>query len=93
MRRSKLEMSISILKALSYNGPSKITKITYKANMNCSQLKPFIADMIQKELVEKRTLGKGKVVYAATPKARKILSYFSELKEILQIEESAYNYF
>ena len=92
MRRSKLEMSISILEALAYNGPSKITKITYKANVNFSQLKPVIDDMIQKELVEKRALKKGKIVYAATPKARKILSYFNELKEMLQIEVTSYQY-
>jgi predicted transcriptional regulator len=93
MRRSKLEMSISILEALAHNGPSKITKITYKANMNFSQLKPIIDDLIEKELVEKRALKKSNAVYAATPKARKILSYFTELKELLQFEETGYRYF
>ena len=37
MRRSKMEMYISALEALAYYGPLKITKITYKAKMNCSQ--------------------------------------------------------
>ena len=92
MRRSKLERSISILEALAYNGPSKITKITYKANLNFSQLKPIIDDLIEKELVEKRSLRKSKVVYAATPKARKILSYFTQLKEMLQLEENSCQY-
>ena len=63
----------------------KITKITYKAKMNCNPLKAIIDDLIQKDIVEERTIEKNKVVYAATPKARLILSYFNELKEMLPI--------
>lgn len=88
MRRGKLELYISTLEALAYYGPLKITRITYKAKMNCSQLKAIIDDLIQKKLVEERTLKKNKVVYAATPKARTVLSYFDELKEMLPIAEA-----
>ena len=63
----------------------KITKITYKAKMNCNPLKTILDDLIQKDIVEERTIEKNKVVYAATPKARLILSYFNELKEMLPI--------
>lgn len=87
MRRSKIEMYISTLEALAYYGPMKITKIMYKAKMNCSQLKAILHDLIQKKLVEERTLEKRKNVYAATPKARTVLSYFGELKEMLPIPE------
>lgn len=87
MRRSKLEMYISTLEALAYFGPLKITRITYKTNLNCSQLKAILDDLIQKKLVEERTLMKNKVAYAATPKAKVILSYFNELKEVLAITE------
>jgi hypothetical protein len=37
--------------------------------------------------MEERTLKEKMVVYAATPKARTILSYFEELKEMLPIAE------
>jgi predicted transcriptional regulator len=87
MRRSKLEMYISTLEALAYFGPMKITRITYKAKMNCSQLKEVLDGLIRNELIEERTLRKNKVVYAATPKARTTLSYFNELKEMLPIME------
>jgi predicted transcriptional regulator len=87
MRRSKMELYISTIEALAYYGPMKITKITYKAKMNCSPLKEILGDLIQKDLVEERTVKKDQVVYAATPKARKILSYFNELKEMLLILE------
>jgi len=93
MRRSKLEMYISTLEALAYNGPLILTRVTYKTNTNCTQRKAILSDLIQKALVEQRTLNKSKVVYAATPKARTILSYFTELKEILQIEEASFQYF
>ena len=84
-----MEMYISTLEALAYYGPLKFTRVTYKAKMNCSQLKAILADLVQKKLVEERKLEKNKVVYAATPKARTILSRFEELKEMLPITENA----
>jgi len=82
-----MEMYISTLEALAYYGPLKITRITYKAKMNCSPLKAILHDLIQKKLVEERTLKKNKIIYAATPKARTVLSYFCKLKEMLPIAE------
>jgi predicted transcriptional regulator len=82
-----MELCISTLEALAHYGPLKITRITYKANMNCSQLREILDGLIQNELVEERTLTKNKVVYAATPKARTILSRFEEIKEVLPIAE------
>jgi predicted transcriptional regulator len=87
MRRSKMEMYISTLEALAYYGPLKITRITYKARMNCSQLKAILPDLIQKKLVEERPLKNNKVVYAATQKTRTALSYFNEFKEMLSVTE------
>jgi predicted transcriptional regulator len=82
-----MERYISTLEALAYYGPLKITRLTYKANMNCSQLKAILDDLIQKKLVEEGAFRKNKVVYAATPKARTVLSYFDELKEMLPMAE------
>jgi len=87
MRRSKLEMYVSILEALSYNGPSKITRITYTAKMNFGQIKPIIEDLIENNLVEEKRFKKNKIAYSVTPKARTILSYFNELKEMLPIHK------
>jgi predicted transcriptional regulator len=82
-----MQMCISTLEALVYNGPLRITRITYKANVNCSSLKPILDYLIQNELVEERTLRESKVFYVATPKARTVLSYFNKLKEMLPIPE------
>lgn len=82
-----MELYISTLEALAYNGPLRITRITYKANLNWGQLKPIIDDLIQKKLVEERKLKKNKVCYVATPKAKELLAYFNDLKEMLPIPE------
>ena len=87
MRRSKMEMYISTLEALAYYGPLRLTRITYKAKLNCSQLKEILEGLIKKKLVEERIFKKNKVIYAATPKAKTILSYFNELKVMLPIIE------
>jgi predicted transcriptional regulator len=85
-----MEMYISALEALAYYGPLKLTRLTYKAKMNYGQLKAILDGLIQEKLVEERTLRKNKVAYAATPKARTVLSHFKELKEMLPIAEDDY---
>jgi predicted transcriptional regulator len=69
MRRSKLEIYIDILEALALYGPLKLTRITYKANINCGLLKQILKEFMENNLVEERKL-KNIVVYAVTPKAR-----------------------
>jgi predicted transcriptional regulator len=64
-----------------------LTKITYKANVNCDHLKECLAILVEKGFVEERTSSKRKVIYASTPKARTILSYFDNIKEILPVVE------
>lgn len=88
MRRSKMELYISTLEALTYNGPLKITAISYKAKMNCSQIKEVVADLIQKKLVEERRNESRRIVYVATPRAKTVILHFEELKEMLPIEEN-----
>jgi predicted transcriptional regulator len=90
MRRSQLEIYISILQALCYYGPLKLTKITYKANVNCDHLKECLAVLVEKGLVVERTSPNSKVVYASTPKARAVLPYFNNIKEILPVVEQDY---
>ena len=87
MQRSQMEMYVSTLEALIYYGPMKITRITYKAKMNGSQVRQILNCLIQKKLVEERKLSEKKVFYAVTAKAKTFLSYFKELKELLPIPE------
>jgi len=90
MRRSKLEMYIDILKVLAH-GPLKLTHIMYKANVNCSVLKEYLDFLIKQNLVEERTVGKTRVVYAITQRGITVLKYFRELRQVLPIIEEARN--
>jgi predicted transcriptional regulator len=87
LRRSKLEMYVDILSVLAHRGPLKLTHIMYKANVNCSVLSEYLAFLIQKELVEERSLRKNRIVYVITQRGVTVLKYFGELKRVLPIEE------
>lgn len=89
MRRSKLEMYIDILKVLARYGPLKLTHIMYKANVNCSVLKEYLDFLISNNLVEEKTIGKKRIVYAITERGTTVLRYFRELRTVLPIIEEA----
>jgi len=89
MRRSKLEMYIDILKVLAHKGPLKLTHIMYKANVNCSVLKEYLEFLMKQTLVEERTIGKRRTVFAVTQRGITVLKYFRELKQVLPIVEEA----
>lgn len=91
MRRSKLEMYVDILRVLAHRGPLKLTHIMYKANVNCSVLKQYLEFLMQQNLVEERTVGKRRVVYAITQRGITVLKYFRELKQVLPIVEESRN--
>jgi predicted transcriptional regulator len=91
MRRSKLEMYIDILTVLAHKGPLKLTHIMYKANVNCSVLKEYLDFLLKQGLVEERTIGKSRIVYAVTQRGITVLKYFKELKQVLPIVEESRN--
>jgi len=91
VRRSKLEMYIDILSVLAHKGPLKLTHVMYKANVNCSVLKEYLDFLIKQGLVEERTVGKQRVVYAVSQRGITVLKYFKELKQVLPIVEEARN--
>jgi DNA-binding PadR family transcriptional regulator len=47
--------------------------------------------LIKQGLVEERTIGKRRVVFAITPRGITVLKYFRELKQVLPIVEEARN--
>jgi predicted transcriptional regulator len=89
VRRSKLEMYVDILTVLAHRGPLKLTHVMYKANVNCSVLKEYLDFLMKQGLVEERTVGKRRVVFAVTPRGITVLKYFKELKQVLPIVEEA----
>jgi predicted transcriptional regulator len=91
VRRSKLEMYVDILSVLAHRGPLKLTHVMYKANVNCSVLKEYLNFLMKQGLVEERTVGKRRVVYAVSQRGITVLKYFKELKQVLPIVEEARN--
>jgi len=87
VRRSKFEMYVDILSVLAHRGPLKLTHIMYKANVNCSVLNEYLGFLMQKDLVEVRSVGKNRTVYAITQRGVTVLKYFGELKRVLPIAE------
>jgi len=63
----------------------------YKANVNCSVLKEYLDFLMKQNLVEERTIGKRRVVYAITQRGITVLKHFKELKQVLPIVEEARN--
>jgi predicted transcriptional regulator len=91
MRRSKLEMIVDILSVLADKGPLKLTHVMYKCNVNCSVLREYINYLIKQGLIEERTAGKSRVVFAITQRGIEVLKYFRELKQVLPIIEEGRN--
>ena len=89
VRRSKLEMYVDILSVLAHKGPLKLTHVMYKANVNCSVLKEYLDFLMKQGLVEERTVGKRRVVYAVSQRGITVLKYFKELKQVLPIVEES----
>jgi predicted transcriptional regulator len=84
-------MYIAILRVLAHRGPLKLTHIMYKANVNCSILKEYLDFLIKQNLVEERTVGKSRLVFAITQRGIIVLKYFKELEQVLLIMEEARN--
>lgn len=80
-------MYVGILTVLAHRGPLKLTHVMYKANVNCSVLKQYLEFLIKQGLVEEKTAGKQRVVYAITQRGITVLKYFKELKQALPIME------
>ena len=84
-------MYVDILKVLAHWGPSKLTRVMYKANVNCSVLKGYLEFLTKQGLVEEKIIRKIRSVYAITQRGVKVLKYFRELKEGLPIVEETGN--
>ncbi len=93
-RRSRIQICIDVLSILSQRGLSRITHIMYDSNTNCRVLKNNLTYMIQKDLIERKFVGKQRIAYQVTQKGVTILKTFKEFKQMLPIvEESPFKLF
>lgn len=85
-KRSRLEIELDILKALARHGSLKLTHIMHEANVNCNTTKERLDFLIKANLAEKRTIGKGSIVYAITDRGITALKCFRQLETIIYTE-------
>ena len=85
MKRSKLEIYIHILKALSCSGPLKPTQVMYKINACYIYTEQYLDFLIKNQLVEKTVFSKRKATYAITEKGITLLRIYQELEKALPI--------
>jgi len=89
-RRSKLEISVDVLRVSARHGPLKLAHIMYKSNVNCTVLKQFLDFLSQQNLIEKTVVRKKKgqrTDYVTTERGRKALKHFREMTQALQTGE------
>ena len=89
-RRSKLEIYVDILKILAQKGPLRLTRIMYKANVNCTVLKDFLDSLCQQNLAEEQVIQKRKskkTIYGITERGRMALNCFKEISVFFQTTE------
>ena len=86
--RSRIQIIAEILEVV--RAGARKTHIMYKANVNCSVLKEYLDFLMQQNLIEERTVGKKRIVYATTERGLTVLRYFRELKTVLPIVEEEY---
>jgi len=84
-------MYVDILEVLVRHGPLKLAHIMCKANVNCSVLKEYLEFLIQQNLIEEKTVGNKRIVYAITRRGITPLKYFREFKTGLPIVDEAQN--
>lgn len=94
MPPSKLERYLNILEAL-VNRPRKMSQIADKVHMEGHVLKRHLRFLVLNEVVEKRELSDGDIVYAiserglAVFKSLRAMRYFEKLKDSLPVIEEA----
>ena len=87
-RRSKLEIQLSILSAIQ-DGVDKPTRIMYAANMSWKPVQEILSRLVEQGLITIMTnseSAQSKKRYVILEKGSKVLAFFNEAKNLMQIE-------
>ena len=78
MRRSKLELYVSVLNAVLIHGPINITALSLRARLNYVQLKPIILNLVKKGAAQEQITQNGSIFYTATPLGYRLSTQFKQ---------------
>jgi predicted transcriptional regulator len=87
MRRSKLQLHISILEVLAYEGPLRFTRLRGLANYHENEFKEYLGFLINQGLVTEKRVGKRSAVYSITERGLTIVKQFTQIEKRLSIIE------
>jgi predicted transcriptional regulator len=80
-KRSRLDIVYDMLQTIGNKGGRiKPTHLMYKANLSHTQMKLYLDDLMQKELVEEETI-KGRKMLVITNKGFAFIQKFNQMKE------------
>src|SRR5665648_104583 len=88
MRRSKLEMTVDILKILGQKGPLKLTHLMYKTNLNYAVLSKNLVFLIKQGLVDVFNVGTERLVYSITGLGLTLLKSLRVLDQLIPVVEN-----
>jgi predicted transcriptional regulator len=86
MKRSRLEMYLSILKACKISGGSGLTKLCYMTNISSTKVTDLMQVLIAKELIVISVNGKRRV-FRATPKGVALVNKFDQIEALIPIKD------
>jgi len=78
MRRSKLELYVAVLNALTIRGPLNVSGLALRARLNYVQLKPILNNLVNEGVIQEQHLRDGSVVYAATSFGQRLSTQFKQ---------------
>ena len=78
-KRNKLEMIRDMLLIIQKARKIRITPLIYKANLSSNSIKPYIDDLLKKELIETITTQETKY-FIITSKGNEFLQEFNKIK-------------
>jgi predicted transcriptional regulator len=87
-RRSKLEIQLSILSAIQ-DGVDKPTRIMYAANMSWKPVQEILSRLVEQGLIRIMTdteSEQSRKRYVISEKGSKVLAFFNDAKNLMQIE-------
>ncbi len=82
-RRSRLEIMVDILEAISRGGGARATWIMYEANMPYDRLKRYLSELLEKGLVRRVESG-GESRYYITDKGLELVREYRRIKRLAE---------
>jgi len=84
MRRNKIEIINDILASIqNKNGKIKPTHLLYKSNLSYKKMNEYIAELIEKDMMNEKKVDKNKY-YIITDKGLKFISEFKKMRDFTE---------